>query len=153
MPAPEPPAPGTIQFNEKVKDDFEGLLYLGLIQKTFKWGGHTFRIKTLNSDERLRAAQLCKPWLGTVEEARAWIIATVALSTIAVDGKAVVPLGMDDDLTAESKYAWARQQFPWTIDAIMSEVTDLEKRVEEAIVEMGKAPGSSPTPTSGIALS
>ncbi len=151
-PEPEPVVPGSIQFDERVKNDFEGLLYLGKLQKGFRWGGHSFRIKTLTSEERLRAAVLCKPWTASLEEARAWLIATVALSVVSVDGKSIVPLGMvDEDAVAEAKFKWALEQFPWTIDAIMVEIDDMESRVAEAVQEMGKTSGSMATPTSGNA--
>ena len=126
-----------LEFDPRVRDDLDGLLYLGKIMHGFSWGGHRFRIKTLTTDERLQAALLAKPWIGTVEEARSWLIATAGLAVISVDDKHIAPLGLSDDTeVANAKFAWAKQQFPWTIDAIWAKIEVLEARVQAAIEKL-----------------
>jgi hypothetical protein len=127
------------EFNPKHKVLLEGLLYLGRLERKFSWAGHDFKIKTLNSDERLRIGQMIMPWMGTLEEARAWIIAQVGVATITVDDqKVAIPLSEGESME-EAAFRWARQQYPWTIDAIYAHILDVEAQAQEVIEEMGKA--------------
>lgn len=131
------------EFSAQHRLPLEGLLYLGRLEKRFEWAGHRFHIKTLSSDDRLMVGMLCKPYMGTTEETRAWLIAQVALCVISVDGKTpYTPLGEDDLMSGEAAFMWARKQYPWTIDAIIAHLLDLEGEAEQVLEAMGKASGS-----------
>lgn len=126
-------------FNEKHKLPLEGLLYLGRLEREFSWGGHRFQIKTLTSGDRMQLASLTRPYMGTTEEARAWVTAQAALCVIRVDGhKPVTPMSQDDDVAYE-QFQWALRLYPWTIDAIFAHLLDLEAQAKEVADEMEKA--------------
>lgn len=127
------------EFSPRHREPLDGLLYTGRLIRDFSWANHEFRIKTLDSDDHLTVGTLSKPWVGTTAENRAWVMAQVALCTIAVDGKKVaVPIAEYED-PAEAQFQWARKQYPWTIDAIFAHLTDLEAEAQQVIQQMEKA--------------
>ena len=129
-------------FNDKHKEDLEGLLYLGRLEHKFTWANHRFHIRTLTSGERLRVGEISKPYQGTSEETRAWIMAQAGLCVISVDSKPPWgPLGPSED-DADAAWAWVNRQYPWTVDAIFTHLLNLEARAQELVEEMGKASGS-----------
>ena len=140
------------EFDEKYVEDFNGLMYLGALTKTFEWVGHKFVIRTLSADEYLQVALLTKPYAGTIGEVRAYATAVVALCVDSVDGEPLpLPIQVErDDL------AWAYQRFNfvksrwfnYTIDLVYGEFLVLERRATEVLDAMGKASGWG-TSTSG----
>lgn len=142
-----PAADGTppeVLFDERWKEAFHGLAYLGAVSKTFEWFGHKFSIRTLTSDEELAIARIVKDWAGTIGEQRAYIIATVALCTDSVDGK-----GLPTPIGEEPGIDWAIQRFNFvkgrwyrmTIDKVYEQYMILEAEVRELMEQMGKAFG------------
>jgi hypothetical protein len=132
-------------FDLRYVDDFEGLLYLGALTKSFKWLGHNFVIRTLSQDEVLTAPILIKPWSGTIGEAKAYATATAAICVVSVDDKELpLPVG-----AGAGDYAWAFQRFNYakanwfqfTIDKIYGEYLVLENRASAVIEAMEKASG------------
>jgi hypothetical protein len=134
-------------FDPRYSDDFEGLLYLGALTKSFSWLGHTFVIRTLSQDELLMVPIVMKPWTGTIGEPKAYTCAMVAMSVVSVDGKELpMPVGDGD-----GDYAWAHQRFGYvkgnwfqfTIDKVYSEYLVLEGKAQAVIEAMEKASGSA----------
>lgn len=132
-------------FDERYVQDFEGLLYLGALTKSFSWLGHTFVIRTLTQGEVLIVPLLIKPWTGTIGESKAYVTAMVALGVISVDGEELpMPVGDGD-----GEFAWAHQRFAYaranwfqyTIDRVYSEYLTLEAKVRDVIEAMEKASG------------
>jgi hypothetical protein len=132
-------------FDERYSEDFEGLLYLGALSKSFEWLGHRFVIRTLNQDELLTVPLLIKQWQGTIGQPKAYTSAMAGLCVVSVDGRDLpIPVG-----AGEGDLAWAYQRFDYakanwyqfTIDKIYSEYLVLESRAQAVIEAMEKASG------------
>jgi hypothetical protein len=155
---PQPETEATIEegeeplpeFDPKVRSDYEGLLFLGKLYKDFRWAGHKFRIKTLTLDEALEVGRVTKDYIGTSQEFRAWQTALVGACVVSVDGKYLpVPLSPDESVV-EAHFNWAKSQYPWTVDKIFEQFSELESTVGKVVEQMGKAsgvPSSTPTTT------
>jgi hypothetical protein len=134
------------EFDPRVRDDFEGLLYLGALTHEFEWMGHKFVIKTLSTDELLEVGLLVKDWQGSLGEMRAYTTTIVAACTISVDGKKLPqPISSDPgDSPVRNRFDLVRRWYPTTLDVIYEQYMLLERRVLEVLAAMGKATGSSP---------
>lgn len=152
---PIPAADGTppeVKFDDRWKESFHGLAYLGALTRTFEWLGHKFVIRTLTSDEELAIARIVKDWTGTLGEQRAYLLATVALCTQSVDGK-----GLPTPIGEEPGIDWAIQRFNfikgrwyrYTVDKVYEQYLILEAEAREVIEQMGKA-FSQGDPTPGL---
>lgn len=131
-------------FDPRYKQDFDGLLYLGALSKTFTWGGHKFVIRTVLTDELLEAALVSNPWSETLGQVKAWQSAMVAACIVTVDSKAL-PVPVDDSMTLlAQRFEWVRSHwFPPVIDVVYDQYLTLELRQNEVIAAMGKAPAPS----------
>lgn len=136
------------EFDERMKQPFEGLLFLGRLQRTFHWMGHSFVIKTLNVDEILEVGLVHAKYVGTMGEVKAYQAAVVAASIVSVDGKPpplpITNEASDTLLAARFEYvkgSW----FPPTVDVCYEQYLFLEKQMFEVIEAMGKASGSTRT--------
>src|SRR5690348_6594372 len=70
------------EFDPKVRQDFEGLLYLGRLTHTFNWLGHRFLIRTLSAGEILEVGLLHKPYIGSLADVKAYQAAVVAAAVL-----------------------------------------------------------------------
>lgn len=75
------------EFDAKIYDDVEGLLYLGYLTSEVEIFGHTFVIKTLRRGERLACALLVKDWEETLGMGDALETAYVAACVVSLDGR------------------------------------------------------------------
>lgn len=133
-------------FDERHRDDFQGLLFLGALQKKFRWLGHTFLIRTLTTDELLMVGQIIKEYEGTVSATKAYTTSIVAMCTTSVDGEHLpfpYKEGPDLDFALDRFKYVARNWYPFTIDAIYNEYLALEEKVREVLDAMGEASGQS----------
>lgn len=148
--APDLPAevPAPVKFHEKHKEAFEGLLYLGRLEKTFDWAGHNFKIRTLTTSDELEIGNLIRPYSGSSQENRAWWAARAAAALVLVDGKSLPAPLSEAESELEAKFAWVLKLYPWVLDGINAQLLELGLRVEEAVEELGKTSGDQ-TPTSG----
>lgn len=129
-------------FDERYKEDFEGLMFLGALSASFSYVGHKFAIRTLTSLELMAVGRVIKLFEETIGANRAYATAMVALSLQKVDGKEL-PIPYSE---GEDPYAWAQQRFeyiaarwyPMIIDAIYDRYNQLEMRVREVLEEMAK---------------
>jgi hypothetical protein len=128
-------------FDERYKQPFHGLAYLGALTNTFEWLGHKFVIRTLTADEELAVALLIKEWEGTIGAQRAYVMAVGALSCVSIDNDA-----LPTPVTDVPGYAWAFQKFNYakgrwyhyTFDKIYEQY-----QVRKVLDEMGKASGQA----------
>jgi len=131
------------EFDPKVREDFEGLLYLGRLSRTFTWAGHDFTIRTLSIEETLEVGILSQPYRGTLSELKAYQAALVACCVTAVDGRPM-PVPITDsprDTSAANRFQYVlRHWLPPVLDAVYEEYLHLEGRVGKVIQAMGKAP-------------
>lgn len=127
-------------FDQRYKDDFDGLAFLGALEARFDYIGHRFHIRTLTTNELLAVAMIVKQFEGTVGDSRAYATAMVAMSVVSVDG-----IGLPSPHEEKSaEYAWAFERFdyvkakwfPWTVDYVYERFLLLEERVRNVLIEM-----------------
>jgi len=133
------------EFDPQYVEPFKGLLYVGALTKEFEWLGHTFVIRTLNTNELLQVALVVKDYTDTLGHGKAYASAMAAASIVTLDGEELpIPVAASADSAA-----WARQRFkfvtsqwyPFTIDKVYSEYLELEKTANEIIEQMGNSSG------------
>lgn len=73
-------------FPPEIQENVEGLMFLGELYNDFDFCGHHFVIRTLRGDEELLASLVCKEFVETVGQARAWIWALVSMCLVSIDG-------------------------------------------------------------------
>lgn len=139
---PDEAEPEVSPFDERYKDDFEGLMFLGALSASFSYVGHKFTMRTLTSLELMAVGRVLKSFEDTIGANRAYATAMVALALQKVDGKELpIPYAEDDD-----PYAWAQQRFeyiaarwyPMVIDELYARYGLLEERVRVVMEEMAK---------------
>lgn len=131
-------------FDDRYKDDFEGLAFLGALSKTFEWLGHRFTIRTLMVDEALHVSALVKEYQNTIGDGLAYRTAMAAMCVTLIDGKAL-PMMVGD----EGDYAYASERFRYarthwfqaTVDTIYNHYLELEFKTRQVVDAMGKASG------------
>lgn len=132
------------EFDPEFRKPFEGLLYLGKLQQTFHWMGHTFVIKTLTTDEILEVGLVHAQYVGTMGEAKAYQAAVVAACIVSVDGSPPpLPITNEpDDTLLRARFDYVKRSwFPPTVDAIYDRYLVLEKQMFDVLEELGKASG------------
>lgn len=131
--------PEADHFPEEVSDDVDGLLWLGYLEDVVEFCGHEFVIRTLRVEEEMLAALVCKEYMETLGQAKAWIAAQVGMALVSIDG--------DTDFCPQAgpnkkNYARARFQYvssKWfepTINYIYSKYAELVERQVNALEEM-----------------
>lgn len=131
------------EFDEKSKDDFVGLLYLGALTHSFSFAGHAFIIRTLTTDEILAVGQVVKDHEGSVSQMKAYATAVVAACTVSVDSQPLpTPLrDLPGDVALRDRLDVAKKWYPYVIDVVYSEFLALEDKMNRVFAEMGKASG------------
>lgn len=138
---PDEPLP---EFDPRVREDFEGLMYLGKLTHPFDWLGHKFVIRTMTTGEILEAGLIHREYVGTVADVRAYQACVVAACVVSVDDKhPPYPLtSADGETLLRTRFNYVIDKwFPPTLDKVYNEYLVLEARVEAVIEAMGKAPG------------
>src|SRR5882757_1926480 len=143
--APAPTETEIPRFDDRYRDDLNGLLFLGALKKSFEWMGHRFVIRTLNVGEYAEIAVAAGRYRDTDFAAKAYQAATVAACIISVDGKdlPVMPISNgenDTNIAARFEYVMYRWFAP-TIDYVFTQFYELESTVRELIDELGKPSG------------
>lgn len=124
-------------FPEEWKDEFEGLLYVGYLQREItSIPFHKFVIKTLNVNEKLEISLLCKPYLESIGYARAYKAAVVAAGLVSVDGRDLIPSNRNIN-SIKQKYDYVTNNwYDTTIDILYNEIEALENRVILVLQEL-----------------
>lgn len=139
-----PPAEAPVEFDPKVKQEFEGLLFVGALTTTFDYLGHRFVLRTLTQDELLEIALAIKPYVDTSAEVKANMMAIVAACVVSVDGRALPhPITLDTgDTVFQNHWRYVRANwYPPVIDAVFNQYVVLEWKVQEVIAAMGNRSG------------
>ena len=132
------------EFDPKVRNDFEGLLYVGRLTDVFDWLGHRFQIRTLTVGEICEVGLLHRQYVGTLADVKAYQAAIVAACVMSVDDRPM-PMPITNEVTDTgllNRFNYVmRSWFPPTLDAVYERYLLLEERVEAVVKAMGKAPG------------
>jgi hypothetical protein len=140
-------------FDERYKEPFTGLLYLGALTKSFSYLGHNFVVRTIGPREQLAIALIVKDYVGSPGEQMAYTTAVVAMACVSVDGQELPsPVGEDAQLAD-----WARHRFNYvtnnwwqlTIAKVFEQYLEVESTAVSVVEAMGKAFGSSADSTPG----
>lgn len=128
------------EFDERHREEFSGLMFLGALSKKFSWAGHRFQIRTLTSGELLEVGLLQKAYRDTIADSRAYVTCLVAACVVLVDGKALPqPLGPGESALDVRVRFVLDNWYTWTVDAVYEEYLLLEARVNDILAAMGKA--------------
>lgn len=143
-PTPEPEEELELpRFDEKVKEPFMGLLFLGALTEEFTFCGHKFRIRTLTQDEVLAIGQILKRFNDSVSQMSAYATAMVAACLISVDHQPL-PTAIQSEateVTLTSRMDYVSQWYPTTINHVYSQYLELEAKVDAVADAMGKVSG------------
>jgi len=135
-----------IEFDDRHRLDYDGLLYLGSLSHIFRFAGHEFKVRTLNTDEILEVGLLTQRWSGTMSAERAYVTAMVAAALISVDGQYLPqPITRDSsESRLSTQFAFIKgKYFPQVVDFVYQCILVLESRVDEILLKMGEASGQT----------
>jgi hypothetical protein len=123
-------------FPDEIQDDVDGLTWLGHLEISVEYCGHTFVLRTLKADEELEAAAITKDYMDTMGQAKAWAWANIALSLVSVDGEKdfCPPAGPNKQAYARSRFNWVTSRWYWHIgNYLFGQYLDLAQRQLRAI--------------------
>jgi uncharacterized protein YuzB (UPF0349 family) len=125
-------------FPDEWKDEFEGLLFLGKLQREVtRIPFHKFVVSTLTVNDKLEISLLTKPYLDTIGYGRSYKAAVVAAGLISVDGRDLIP-GNKNLNVIQQKYDYvAGNWYDAVIDILYEEIEILENRVVLVLQELG----------------
>lgn len=136
-----------VEFDQRYRQPFEGLLFLGKLTKSFRWLGHEFTIRTLTVGELMEVGLLHRDYRGSLGETRAWQSAVVAACVERVDGQTLpVPpdMGGPDEPSALLKDRFdyvSKRWYPPTVDHVYEQYLILEAEVERTVDALGNRSG------------
>jgi hypothetical protein len=122
--------------DERARQDFSGLMYLGYLEDECEVVGHRFLLKTPWHEERIERGILHKPYFGSMNFEPMWELITVALYCHAIDGVAAPePLGPRTNAVG-GRLDWIKRTVysPIVIRKIFERCLELDAR-ERAVVE------------------
>jgi hypothetical protein len=131
-------------FDERYREPFTGLLFLGNLEDTFTIWGHTFRIVTPSQLERMQLGQLHQPYAGTLASEIAYQTLLVASYLREVDHNR-----LPEPVVVDPTQNGVRDRFRWVaenlrgpvIDELFSRCLALEAQVRTVLAAMGEAQG------------
>lgn len=139
-------------FPPEVREDVEGLIWLGYLEDEFELLGHSFVIRTLRGDEELLASLVSKEWIDTLGQNRAWAWSQLALALVSVDyDENFCPAaGPDKRAYARARFNYVTSNWYWPVaDKLFEKYRQLQERQLEAIqrvedLSTGSLPISQP---------
>lgn len=152
----DPEPEGFDSFPDQVRDDVEGLIWLGFLQDSFSFCGHDFVIRTLRGDEELLASLVTKEFVETLGQSRAWAWATIALAIESVDGDEAFcpPAGPNKKEFARARFQYVTSRWYWPIaEYIYRRYSDLlirQAKAVEAMEDFSRENLSTFTPFAGF---
>jgi hypothetical protein len=130
-----------LTFDDRWKQDFEGLLFLGKLEKEVtSIPSHKFLVRTLTVNEQLEVLLITQPYADGIGYARAYKAAVVAAGLVSIDGKELIPT---DKKTAVLRQKWDYVTNGWyepVIDVLYEEIDQLHARMIEVCQEVGVLP-------------
>ena len=138
------------EFDVRIQNDVEGLLFLGKLTHDCTIYGHKFLLKTLTRGERLAVTQFVKDYEETLGIADAMQTAYLALSIVTVDNRPLsIPLDeseRDPLIRLQSNFPIVAKWFDPVLEALYAEYTMLLRRQNDAFLELeGKLAASRRT--------
>lgn len=132
------------EFDPKYREDFEGLLYLGRLEETFRLWGHTFVVRTLTTEQLAEIGLIVRPHTGSNAENAVYQAAVVAAAVMSVDGQPLPQsIRIDDsDELATVKFPYVLKNWmPSVREEIYNRCMRLELTTRRVLSAMGEASG------------
>lgn len=144
------------EFSDDIRDDVDGLLWLGHIEDELEYAGHTFVLRTLKADEELYAARLTRNYQDTLGQGKAWAWAHVCQALVSVDGNEdfCPTLGPNRYESARGRFNYCTSKWYWHLgNALFVKYLELAQKQAlaiEAIQDLseGSPENSEPSPDS-----
>jgi len=123
-------------FPDKWKAPFEGLLYLGYLDKEVEIPFHKFTVKTLTAGEKIGVSMITAELADTLGYGRAYRAAVVAAGLVLVDGQKLIASEKDVDILRQKyNYVITSWHDP-VIDILFEAINELEGKVLEVLSEL-----------------
>jgi len=129
---------GSDSFPIEWRDEFEGLLFLGKLEKEVNSiPYHKFVVRTLTINEKLEVSLLAKPFIETIGYGRAYKASVVAAGLISVDGRDMVPLSKGINVIRQKYEYIVNNWYDTVVDILYEEISALETKVILILQELG----------------
>jgi len=130
-----------LTFDTKWQKDFEGLLYLGKLEKEITTiPMHKFVVRTLTVNEQLEVLLITQPYADGIGYAKAYRAAVVAAGLVSVDGKELVPTDKNSNILRQKWDYVTNGWYEPVIDILYEEIDGLHARMIEVCQEIGVLP-------------
>lgn len=135
------------KFPDEWKQEFEGLLYLGHLEKEVtQIPFHHFVVRTLTVNEKLAVSLLTKDYVDTIGYGRAYRAAVVAAGLQSVDGRSLIPGAKGLDVLKQKYDYVTNGWYDGVIDVLFAEIDLLEGKVIRVLEEIGMLRVDRPVP-------
>lgn len=130
-----------LEFDQKWREPFTGLLYVGALTVTEYVFGHEFVLSTPTQTERMEIGQVIAPYVDTVSGQIAYTTAFVAACLVSVDGQRLPePVMRGKDTALHDRFKWVHENLRKpVVDELYSRCLELEMKVQQVLDAMGKA--------------
>ena len=123
-------------FPDKWKAPFEGLLYLGYLEKEVEIPFHKFTVRTLTSGDKIAVSMITAELADTLGYGRSYRAAVVAAGLVLVDGQKLLISERDTNILRQ-KYDYVITSWhDAVIDILFEAINELEGRVLEVLDEL-----------------
>lgn len=136
-------------FSEDIRIPVSGLMYLGQIEETVEFCGHSFGLRTLLPQDKFAIGIVLQPYRNTLVEVDAFQAATIgaALTHVDHDAEFLPAVGPSLESHIRARLGWLGKTFyPPTIDFLWTHQQLLEAKSIAAMQELDSLlPGNQPT--------
>lgn len=130
-----------LTFDDKWKRDFEGLLYLGKLEKEVSSIPlHKFVVRTLTVNEQLEILLITQPYADGIGYSRAYKAAVVAAGLVSVDGRELVATDKNSNVLRQKWDYVTNGWYEPVVDVLYDEIDQLHARMIEVCQEIGVLP-------------
>lgn len=124
-------------FDSKWQRAFEGLTYLGHLEKEVKIPYHSFVVRTLTTGEKIKVTELIHHLENSIGYARAYRAAVVAAALVLVDGQPLLVGSRKVDAISQKYQYLIDNWYDFVIDTLYESVNELEGNVIGVLKELG----------------
>lgn len=129
----------------ELQSDFESLLFVGALTKSFELLGHHFVMRSIKSGEVLQVSQLIARYEGQYGLGKALRMAWIAASLELIDGEEPVKPILKGTELIPAKFEWiSRNLYMPVVDLLFDEYMTIEAKQSAIVAELsGKVSGKS----------
>ena len=108
-------------------DEFNELIHIGHLVRSFEWYNHKFEIRTLKLEEELAVGQIIKEYKDTVAEEKAAAVAIAAACLVSVNNNIFMPrYDKSAYINIKEKFNYILKNWNWVvIESINGEYVQL----------------------------